>query len=247
MKHIAATATAPSGLLLLLLLCTLVLLATEAAAAAEAEPSSPLLLRKGRRARELTAPAPALPDCANGYGAIRVPDVEPIGTYTNDEYNAAHGLSEFVTITNPGAEGDEGGGDGPGFEVKDDPDNELISADGFPVGTVTLGWPWQNIPAIGATFAEPVSEVWVDVGDRNADEETIYLDAYDEHGGVVGGDSFVNPWESFAFHRLTVAAPPAAKGIKYITIRSTGNFPNSIYFDKLTFCEMGCQGGSCGK
>jgi len=183
---------------------------------------------------------PPLPECLSGEKAIRVPDVEPIGNYTDEEFNAALaalGVRGVTISTPPGSQS--------GLFVRDEQcrfGQCLISADDAPVGTYQLAMQFAQ-DLYRADFAEEVDQVWVDMGDFNGDEDLLGLIAYDKNDQIVDIDTFLNPFNSFNFQRLMVAGP----SISYVKFSGLGTDGNSVFYDKLTFCpQVDCPGG-CGK
>ena len=105
----------------------------------------------------------------------------------------------------------------------------------FTCGNALLNIPYANIGnKVVATFDEPSTcEVSVSLGDYNADEDDLYLIAYDEDDQVLDSDMFNNPSSSFAGTTLSVEDPGCR--ISYVEFYGVGGNQNSVYWDNFCF------------
>lgn len=115
------------------------------------------------------------------------------------------------------------------------------SSPGAPLsGNVILG---PNTNTAGewyvATFSiSGVNNVSVDLGDWDADYDTLELYAYDSGNNLIGSDSALNDWTTYGGLTLSVST---LTDIAYVHFNETGNhdhwtgFPGSIYFDNFTY------------
>jgi hypothetical protein len=71
--------------------------------------------------------------------------------------------------------------------------------------------------------------VSVCMGDYDADEDSVYLEAYDSGGGLLASDSGVVPWDLNGGVTLSISAT----GIAYVKFWSEGKCPGSVYFDNF--------------
>ena len=105
----------------------------------------------------------------------------------------------------------------------------------FTCGNALLNIPYTNVGnKVVATFDEPSAcEVSVSLGDYNADEDDLYLIAYDEDDQVLDSDMFNNPSSSYAGTTLSVEDPGCR--ISYVEFYGVGLNENSVYWDNFCF------------
>ena len=85
-----------------------------------------------------------------------------------------------------------------------------------------------------ADFSVSVTDVSVVMGDYNADQDNIYLYAYDSLNNLIASDSDII--ESWLYGGKTVSVnAPAGKGIDYVTFYGIGISNNSVYFDNFGY------------
>jgi len=222
------------------------------------------LLRKGpstdRELRSQLQRALSLPSCHNGEIAVRVPDIE-IGdlggrTFADDVFNQEHGVEGVEFSTDPNNYGfavtNNGNLDAEYYMFSEE-ESDINSPEFFTHTFNSPSCPQPNFPQpqvpcppVRVDFADPVSEVWVDMGDDLGDEadNTFSLVAYNSMDNIVDSDEYVSPAASNDFHRMTVRA----ESISYVIFE--GNEPsnlNNFFFDKFTFCpKTSCPNG-CDK
>lgn len=85
--------------------------------------------------------------------------------------------------------------------------------------------------AIRADFNIAVGDVSVDLGDYNADSETIHLEAYDSSDALIAFDSKFIPAPFIGMEGLSVSAA----NIAYVIVHSTGIYPNSVFMDNFSY------------
>jgi len=73
----------------------------------------------------------------------------------------------------------------------------------------------------------------VTMGDYDADQDNIFLNAYDSNGSLVASDTDVVPASLSGGVILTVSS--ATANIAYITFWGVGTNENSVYFDNVCF------------
>lgn len=117
----------------------------------------------------------------------------------------------------------------------------VASSPGAPLsGNVILG---PNTHTTGewyvATFGiSSVNNVSVDLGDWDADYDTLKLYAFDSFNNLIGVDSDLNPYSTYGGLTLSVTT---LTNIAYVWFNETGNndfatgYPGSIYFDNFTY------------
>lgn len=82
-----------------------------------------------------------------------------------------------------------------------------------------------------ADFASPTTFVSVAMGDFGQDEELLFLRAFDADGNLLDEALLNLAIEPDGGPTLSVLA----LGIAYVLFGSTGQFPNSVYFDNFTY------------
>ena len=102
----------------------------------------------------------------------------------------------------------------------------------------------EDFGATRAAFANPTDFVSVDMGDFGGDEDRLFLNAYDARGNLL--DSANSVLGAGVAGSLTLSV--SAANIAYVLFGSTttGDYPNSIYWDNFTFNERPGNGGGNG-
>ena len=90
-----------------------------------------------------------------------------------------------------------------------------------------------------ATFVTLTNFVSVTMGDYDADEDNLYLNAYDTLNNLITSDFFLNPFESSAGKTLSVSS--LSWNIARVEFYGVGTNNNSVYWDNFTFNEGSVQ------
>lgn len=90
-----------------------------------------------------------------------------------------------------------------------------------------------------ATFVTLTNFVSVTMGDYDADEDNLYLNAYDNLNNLITSDFFLNPATSYAGKTLSVLSP--SWNIARVEFYGVGLDNNSVYWDNFTFNEGSAQ------
>jgi hypothetical protein len=89
-----------------------------------------------------------------------------------------------------------------------------------------------------ATFAELTDFVSITMGDFNADEDSLYLLAFDASDNQIDDAFFANPSSSYAGHTLSVSA--ASPSISWVKFYGVGSNNNSVFWDNFSFNAEEC-------
>jgi hypothetical protein len=94
-----------------------------------------------------------------------------------------------------------------------------------------------SVPGNSSTAKPPVlvRRAAVTMGDYDADQDNVFLNAYDSNGGLVASDTDVVPASLSGGVILTVSSTTA--NIASITFWGVGGSENSVYFDNVCFAK----------
>ena len=90
-----------------------------------------------------------------------------------------------------------------------------------------------------ATFVTLTNFVSVTMGDYDADDDNLYLNAYDNLNNLITSDFFFNPAASSAGKTLSVLS--SSWNIARVEFYGVGANNNSVYWDNFTFNEESAQ------
>lgn len=148
------------------------------------------------------------------------------GSYTETSFNS---LFIGVSFNNTG---------GDGFEVRNDVSSLQPE---FTLPNVILNDPYTTAGnSTIATFSSPTNFVGVVMGDLNADEDTLYFNAYDSSNNFITGGSYVNPFDSYAGVPFSISTPSSI--ISWVEFYGVGANNNSVFWDNFTFNLEGNEG-----
>ncbi len=77
-----------------------------------------------------------------------------------------------------------------------------------------------------------ITNVSVVLGDFNSDQDSIFLEAYDTFGNLIGSDSAILPWDLSGGKLLSVTTN---SDISYVKFWGVGGSNNSVYFDNFQY------------
>lgn len=89
-------------------------------------------------------------------------------------------------------------------------------------------------PFVGIFSISGVNSVSVTLGDVNADQDNLFLIAFDSNNNIIDSDSYLWPVDAKGGVNLTVMGT----NIAYVKFGSTGTSPNSVYFDNFTYTSV---------
>jgi len=94
-----------------------------------------------------------------------------------------------------------------------------------------------SVPGNSSTAKPPVlvRRAAVTMGDYDADQDNVFLNAYDSNGTLVASDTDVVPASLSGGVILTVSS--ATANISYITFWGEGTNANSVFFDNVCFAK----------
>ncbi len=101
----------------------------------------------------------------------------------------------------------------------------------FAGARAAIGSAFTHDAPFRADFVSPTTFVSVVLGDFGADEETLFLRAFDAADNLLNAAEFLHSETSDGGPTLSVAAA----GIAYVLFGASGAFPNSVYFDNFTY------------
>jgi len=116
---------------------------------------------------------------------------------------------------------------------------QVQSSPGPPLsGNVILGGDtYQNTEWYKATMAVETHSVSVDMGDYNADIDSLVLKAFDSANNLLATDTFYNPANVYGGHTLSVSSSTAIAYLLFNEVNDPLGSPyqGSIYFDNFTY------------
>jgi len=140
------------------------------------------------------------------------------GSYTETVFNT---LFEGVTFDNTG---------GNDFSIR------AITLQGDFSGNAVVNQPYNTYGnSTIATFSFPTNLVSVTMGDYGADDDYLYLFAYNSSNTLVGQATFTNPFSSYMGTTLSVSTTD--RDIAWVSFYGVGNNNNSVFWDNFTFNE----------